>query len=344
MTRWLRWTALAFALFAGSAWAQESRTTEPLALRYDAPAACPDAAAFFAQLRSRTARVRAPDDGSPARALVVRVAAASRGFIGHFHFEDGGTSTSPRVVEASSCAEVVEALGLSAALAVDPSASTAPVAALSVISDASASSSTSTPVPPTPPSPVGPPPPDRAAPAPSPPRATRLGAGVAIEAAALLPSFVPSGRVYVEITLRDRAPLFAPSLRGFFARSLEIDQDPRIGSASLTWTTGGLDVCPIRVHLASTLALRPCAEVTAGVISTTSSGVLEPAHPTRPWVTMDAHARLAWEPIAFLALELEAGAMVPFFRERFLFLPDEGVYQAPIIGLFGRAGLAVHFP
>src|SRR4051812_23384920 len=99
------WMALAIALLAGRAWADDA---EPLALRYEAPEACPDARAFFGQIAGRTARVRAAKDGEKARALVVRIAPAGRGFVGHIHFDDNGTTTSPRVVEGASCAEVTD--------------------------------------------------------------------------------------------------------------------------------------------------------------------------------------------------------------------------------------------
>lgn len=190
---------------------------------------------------------------------------------------------------------------------------------------------------PAPPAPSRPPEPAR-------PGETRFGAGLAVEAAALS-GLVPSGRVFAEVMLRDRAAIFAPSLRGSFGRSLELDQELAFGSASLSWTVGALDACPLRVHLASNFALHPCAGFTAGVVSTRAGGgVVNARDPSRPWAALDLHGRLAWEPVGFLAIEMEAGAMAPLYREQFFFLPNFDVYQAPIIGLFGRAGASVRFP
>lgn len=387
----MRWVAFGIGvvlLWAGVALAEES---EPLALRYDAAAECPDSRVFFGQIAARTTRVRAPKDGETARALHVRLAraAAGTGFIGHLHFEDGSKSTSPRVVEGASCAEVAEALGLVAALAVDPAASTAPVASLPAadagavdadggssgvtgsnggapaggtdahapadgglpratgpngagagagVSSSSRDASAGRDAHPRAPSPH-----DRV-------QNTRFGAGVAVEAAGL-GAFVPSGRVFLEVVLRDRAEVLAPSIRVFGARSLDVERSRSVGSAvgaaTLTWTYAGVDVCPVRVGLGGRLTLRPCAEVNAGVLaadSSGSSGVEQPADRRRAWVAADLHGRLAWEPVRFLALELEGGALVPFVRETFLFLPRADVYQAPIIAVFGRAGASVRFP
>lgn len=366
----MRWVGLVVGV--GLLWAAPlaaADIAEPLALRYDAPAGCPDAAAFFGQVTARTSTVRAPRDGGSARELYVRLAptgagtGARAGFIGHLHFKDGTTSSSPRVVEGASCTEVAEALGLVAALAVDPTASTAPAAALPASKDAGAATvaddggttpSTS----------------DRSAPDAGPntepahvdasaaeePRAqpvhnTRFGAGIAVEAAAMS-AFVPSGRVFGEIVLRDRAEVFAPSIRVFGARSLDVERSRSasagaVGTASLRWTYAGFDVCPVRIGLAPTLSLRPCVELNAGVLeadSSGSNGVSQPRDRERAWVATDLHGRLAWKPVGFLALELEGGAMVPFVRETFLFLPRTDVYHAPILAFFGRAGASVRFP
>ncbi|MFO0741332.1 MAG: hypothetical protein U0270_35880 [Labilithrix sp.] len=351
----LGWTALAFAFLAGSAWAQESAAvpTEPLALRYEAPPACPGASTFFAQLRARTARVRAPAEGE-ARARARRPRRPRRARVHQAPPLRGGRhEQGPRVVEAVSCAEVVEALGLSAALAVDPLASTAcrHLRALGLLPGRAFRRG-----------PVGIPVSNERAGAVSRDRhdgprsacaepAARAraprpasGAGLAVEAAALS-GLVPSGHVFAEVMLRDRAAIFAPSLRGSFGRSLELDQELAFGSASLSWTVGALDACPLRVHLASNFALHPCAGFTAGVVSTRAGGgVVNARDPSRPWAALDLHGRLAWEPVGFLAIEMEAGAMAPLYREQFFFLPNFDVYQAPIIGLFGRAGASVRFP
>lgn len=349
--RWFAGSALALAWCTSPALADEAGT-EPLTLRYEAPAMCPDSAAFFEQVRARTTRVRAPKDGESARTLVVRIAPVGRGFVGHLHFEDAGTTTSPRVFEMSSCAEVIEALGLSAALAVDPSASTAPADSLPASLPPPSPPPPSSPPPPPPP-PAPPPstsvgPPIVAAPTPaerptSRPLDARFGAGIAVEAASL-GTFIPSGRVFLEATMREHAPVFAPSLRVFVTRSLDVDQSPHIGTASMRWTTGGIDACPIRVPFASTLAFRPCLEAAAGTIAAQVSGVDAAKNRSRAWVTVDIHGRLSWELARFVALDAEAGAVAPLVRETFFFLPSTDVYQADTIGVFGRAGATVRFP
>src|SRR5947209_8250423 len=99
--------------------AQEAR---PVRVDYDAPASCPDRARFVARVRARTPRVTIADDASTT--LRARITLRDRGFAGEIALVEGGHETQRRVA-GESCAEVVEALALIAAVAVDATASTA---------------------------------------------------------------------------------------------------------------------------------------------------------------------------------------------------------------------------
>ena len=66
--------------------------------------------------------------------------------------------------------------------------------------------------------------------------------------------------------------LLAPSFRGAFVRSLDVDKTPPLGSATLVWTKAGIDVCPLRIDLVSdALALRPCGAFDIGVLAAKGS-------------------------------------------------------------------------
>ncbi|HLK35581.1 MAG TPA: hypothetical protein VKU41_02435, partial [Polyangiaceae bacterium] len=111
---------------AASAAAQDDEET--IQLGYQASSGCPDQAAFVARVRARTARAAlvAPGTGpGDVRAFDVEVAAGdpARGRLtlrGPHHAE--GT----RRVQAATCDEVVDALALVVALAIDPRAPVIP--------------------------------------------------------------------------------------------------------------------------------------------------------------------------------------------------------------------------
>lgn len=339
--------ALAVLFGVGHALAADA---EPLALVYDAPSTCPGMAAFFGQITGRTSKVRAPSAGETARALHVRVAQSAGGFIGHLHFEDAGTKSSPRAVEGKTCGEVVEALGLIAALAVDPKASIALPAAPAApapAADAEAPPPIDAAAPEPPPVAPVEPPPERHEPPGRPPPSMgnhlRFGVGVGIEGSSLA-GFLGAGRLFVDVSARERSgALLAPSLRGAFMRSLDAEQSPQVGSATLRWTVGALEGCPIRWELASMLSLRPCAAFAAGVVSADATGVTAARQRSRLWMAADLDGRLAWELLRYLDLELEVGVRAPLTRETFFFQPGVEVYQAPFAAVFGRIGAAVRF-
>ena len=51
-----------------------------------------------------------------------------------------------------------------------------------------------------------------------------------------------------------------------------------------------------------------------------------------------------WAIARAFAVEIEGGAMAPFFRESFFFEPGIPVYEAPAVVGFGRFSTSVRFP
>ncbi len=350
-------TAVVLAAIATAPHASAQEAPEPIAVDYDAPSGCPDRAAFFGEVTARTPRARAATSGDEkARVLHVRVEKRGEKHAGRLWIEENGASGTAREVSGGSCAEVVGALGLVAALAVDPRASVAPRPAPAAPTDAASGKSTAGTGNPSPePSnpareparePTKPADPAREAdrpsvprpPSPPQPRHWSIGAGTEISG---LADVVVGVRVFGEIDLGGR--LFAPSIRIAGARTFAVDRPAAIGSASLAWTTGAIEVCPLRLDLARTVAARPCAGIAAGALQANGSGVATPRDETRAWVAASAHARLVWAPVRALGLELEGGAAFPLLRESFFFDPNVLVYEAPVIAGFGRASVALRF-
>jgi len=108
-----------------------SVATEPIRLDFDAPAACGTADDFFDALRARTDRVRRSEGRAEDRRFAIRITATASGFDGRLLVTDP-TEASPetsstaegaeRRISAASCGDVVQALSIVAALAVDANA------------------------------------------------------------------------------------------------------------------------------------------------------------------------------------------------------------------------------
>ena len=143
---------VAFVAFPPRALAVEAEP-RPVRIDYVAPASCPDAHDFEAQLRARSARIVVAGDAKVT--VRVRISPRAGQFSGDLALLDGAGSETTRHVDGL-CPDVVAALSLIAAVALDPLAFTAsyPLA-------------TALPPPPPPPAPVPPPPPPPVAPAPT---------------------------------------------------------------------------------------------------------------------------------------------------------------------------------
>ena len=131
---------------------------ESIVLEYQAVSGCPDRAEFVARLHTFTTKAEVTnDDGTPRRRFGIRVTRAAGAVTGEFVIDDRGSKTT-RSVSGTTCDEVVSALALATALAVDP--------------DALSSETPSEPPPPAPvppPTPAPPAPPLPAVPSPKPP-------------------------------------------------------------------------------------------------------------------------------------------------------------------------------
>jgi hypothetical protein len=136
----------------------------PIRVEFDAPAGCSDADAFFAGVLARARRVHRARPGETAIRLTIHVSRAGGRVHGELRVNEAGGEAETRRVDGATCAEVVQVLSLTAALAIDPTADLLPPAA--------PERPTATPSPVRAPSPAGTTPsPVRAAPSATPPPA-----------------------------------------------------------------------------------------------------------------------------------------------------------------------------
>jgi hypothetical protein len=316
---------------------------EPIGIDYAAPAGCPDEDAFFREIVARTTRARSAKPGDNPRTLHVVVAKRGDFFAGRLWIEETATSSRAREVSGTTCGEVVGALGLIAALAIDPSASIAPRPALQAaaptvtpLPDAGARDQPAS-------APGGSRQPGQEAQARTRALPARFASGVELEVS-MIADAVLAGRVFGEIEIGDPRRTWAPSLRVALGRSLDTERRVSAGGATLRFTQASFEVCPLRAAITASLSMRPCVGGSGGVLEAQGRDVNAAQSQTRPWATTFAHARFVWEPVPALGVELEAGALAPLYRDSFYFKPNIPVYQAPQVAFLGRAGLCVRFP
>jgi hypothetical protein len=148
--------------------------------------------------------------------------------------------------------------------------------------------------------------------------------------------------------------LWRPALRAslVFAQSPTMipDAQPDSGAATFTLIASRVALCPLEFWPRETLVIRPCASFEVGrlegrakpvdngrITSLRSGQMLRLA----AGQSIQARARLAGS----LWFELEAGAIEPLLRQKFVFSnPDVTVSSVPAIELAAALGLGVHFP
>jgi hypothetical protein len=129
MRLWRRCGAIALsALTATCLPAQGSAEPESVCIRYSAPKGCPDQTAFIRALRQRTARFRLSRGTEHTRAFLVTITQADPLVAGRLEVQSSGAKPSLRSVRGKTCDEVMAALAFMTALAIDPSAPSAPSA------------------------------------------------------------------------------------------------------------------------------------------------------------------------------------------------------------------------
>lgn len=94
----------------------------PVRIDYQGPPECPDEAAFLRAIQARTDKVELAEGEVDARVLRVRIRSEASGSSGELTVAEVGGGSGTRRVDGADCREVVQALGLAAALAVDPEA------------------------------------------------------------------------------------------------------------------------------------------------------------------------------------------------------------------------------
>jgi hypothetical protein len=309
---------------------------ERFSLDYEADEGCPAREAFVHEVAARSSRVELVSKSNASHRFHVVVQSSPGRSFGRLEIEEGDGPATSRSVDGTTCREVVSGLALIAALTLDPQASLAPLV-----------EGESEPVTEPPPA-IRPPPrqpprrePTRLPPAPKlRPLRVDLGADLGVDGG-LLPALQPmfSGNVEVE---KSETALLRLGIAWSGSAVIQVDTH----SARLNLLLARVEGCPIEARLAGRLWLTPCVGLEAGRFhgeGIKSSRVTQPSSGFWPWMAAVAAGEARLDLGAFL-LRLEGGALVPFYRETFVFQqPDFQLHRVAAVVGFLRAGVGFRF-
>ena len=292
---------------------------ESVTLQWDAPPACPPRTRFEAEVRARTPNATFSTGAPTPRTFRVTIAGSGDKFVGNLEIADGSHPSEPRSFDGETCGEVVSALALLTALAIDPNASSAPISQLAPVAASS------------------PPPVLKAPPrAPEPVRAARIvpqstpwqgavWADMLVEGW-VSPGVAPGAELAAEVWQKRREVL-TPGFRLAFG-ALRTTSD----SARWRWYMARFELCPLRVGLGWKLASQTCAGVEAGAVHAEGLDILTPRSSTNGWFAGVVGTGLVFETHRFVA-GVRVGGVVPATRYRFYVEnPWHELHRVPALG------------
>jgi hypothetical protein len=338
--------ALAFAAAATSR-AEEEK--EPVAIRYVAPPTCPREDEMRARLAARTMKTRPLQPGERGRQFDLEVAATGEGARGRVTIKSPDGGAVARQITGKTCDEVVAAMVLVTALAIDPRAALGPLPEPSAApTTAPRAGSSSRPAG----APRGPQRVASAEPAPSaiaaatprppPPRVTFALGATGIVALGIEPSAALGGGGFLAVEW-ERASPWAPSMRFGIDATAASDLRLEAGSARFSWFAAHLDLCPLRLG-GPAVTVSPCLLGEAGQLTATGLEVPKAARETRNWMAAGALGRVAVPIAGPIVLEASLAIVFPIRRYDFVFTPSTEVDRvSPIGGRFGL-GARARFP
>lgn len=338
-------------LLAAPAIADETvEAVHAVRLRYDVPAECPSRTLFEGTLHFRSARVLPVlPEAEGTYGAVVHVEPTTSGFRGSLEIGPGASGPrTRREIEGTQCQSVVEALGFTIALLLDPEGvnSAALPSDVELERIAESARAKATPPPPPPPSsspterPVAPPP------VPVAKTAARLLAELGGGASSAVHGIAPRAHAGIE------ARLWLASLESIepFAKiggflQPEGEASAPIGTVSYVPTGGRLDVGVLRRSGASSFRLGAGAHFTTMVMPVDAPSATERLPSLRLIPSAGPALRVTWEPsIVGFAFETSAGAH--FVRERFQIEADGvrgQVFRLPAVYVQATIGVVVRF-
>jgi hypothetical protein len=299
----------------------------PIRIVFDAPPDCSTIEAFYQGVRSRTDRVRRAETGETGTELGVRVTKTAGKVHGELNLTGEHGESDRRVVDGETCDEVVEALSLTAALALDPTARVSRAAAPPVPAPLAS-------VPkPCPPPPL----------VPTFPNSFELALharGAAAQVVTPDVSFGGSIGVSFAPVASAPSPSFGIAL-GYLGNDLLAVPD----DASTHLTIATLSVCPIHFPTDSdSFFVTPCIVARGGFLEARGLGVSNPAWAVRTYWSLGVEATLAFGLGGGFFAELAPALDFPLVKRRFVAgRPPGPIGETPVASPALGAGIGYHF-
>ncbi|NOU28306.1 MAG: hypothetical protein HOO96_10430 [Polyangiaceae bacterium] len=293
-----------------------ARAEVPVHVGVRAP--CGDDTTFFAKLADHAPSVVRRSEGPGTDEVRAEVVPEGESFVGALTVRHRDGQEGRREVRGETCEQVLSALALMGALAVEARAATV--------------------------APAEPPP---AKPASAPPATVDRPAGSAPSSwiagaeggGASMLGVVPSIGAFV-----DRSFLHVAGSWGTGNAAVET------GSLRFDFLLVRADVCPWRVELGLGFAVRPCGAVGGGVVLAHGRGLPDAAASTRPWVAPGAAGWLELKAADPLRLGLRLGVEVPVIRDDFSVAlgaaggPSRSVWTPPLATFTLALAAGMRFP
>lgn len=243
-------------------------------LEYDSPPSCSTAADFRTALQGRSSRIVLVDDRSSSTLMRVSIRPSADGVVGELQLVQGARPSDPRFVKSSDCANVVNALALTAALSLAPRDRAEP--ALNELSEPS-------------------------------PWEVRVGARA--EAAKVVESHFGLGGGLWLSAERETSALWVwwLSVGGSFVTTRPLAGD---FPARFELTAAHVWVCPLRFG-SSQLFLRPCLNTQLGTLSGRGQNLADAREASSLWASVGPALILHYDPLRLLRLDVIAGAAIP---------------------------------
>jgi hypothetical protein len=315
--------------------------SKPVQVEIDAPGACANANDFLNSLQSRSHLLRQAAGDEPRTTLQVRMIEMRRYVLGELRILDENWGIHTRKMQGANCDEVLQALSLAAAVALDPSV---------LLSEPDPTAAGANPTPADPPSTVSPPVLKSAdvqrttdeAPSVASQGGRRFEIGAASVGSILLSSGISPGLSVFGRWIPAGGGRFRPTV-GMAVTYVRNDvlRSPGAAQASLIGIV--MTMCGTGWG-ASVLKVKPCGLLMAGLLSVSGLQVARTSPVDVLWLSAGVAVRAAVHLRFDFSLELEAGVSAALLRREFYTtLPSHVVEKTTAISSLASLGLAYSF-
>jgi hypothetical protein len=283
-------------------------------------------------VKERLQRARFAVAGEMARTFRVIVQSRPERSVARVEFVDADGEKVSRTLGADTCDEVVNAIALVTALAMEARAGAEEPATPPGAGTGVSPGATTAPAPPPPP----------ALPKPAPKSGPRWDAGMGVDiASGYAPSLAVGLRLFVEMM---------PSFWSVRASVLHADSgkvNVEDGRTRFRFWGGRVEGCPLRWRFHEDFGLVPCAGIEAGALhgeGLPGRGIAQPRDATELWLAALALGRIQADVEDFLLLEAQLDVRFPVMQHEFyLERPDRSVHDVPVVAFGASLGVGFRF-